>query len=351
MNPSPRNLSAFRDAEEVSQGVGKAEQDPEGNRTEDHPWEEHAPSGPEPAQTGTLLPAKISWKVKALGLFFGLFIMLVLIRSSSMAVAETLGFGWINSSLAAAQTVFLVAVFWFTGWLVYDEAATYLKFSNVLELREEFEKVSTSDARPAELKDKVEPYLERIAETHSGKHAEALTELRRRMHQIAEPGEWKGDMEHFLLDDMDREARMIIISEAAGIGIATAVCPRGIIDVAVVLWRSVRMIGKIAQVYGGRAGRYGTLRMSRRVIISAMMAGSAENLSDLLPAGAMSALGSAGQCMLNALMACQLGKEAVRQCRPIPLAADQEPLKGAGREVFRTVLEKVRGKEQGKEDV
>ena len=67
--------------------------------------------------------------------------------------------------------------------------------------------------------------------------------------------------ERDLVAPLDARARILASAAARRVSVVTAVSPRAFFDVAFVLWESVRLIRRIAAVYGGRPGTLGLFRL------------------------------------------------------------------------------------------
>ena len=67
---------------------------------------------------------------------------------------------------------------------------------------------------------------------------------------------------------LDAQARMEIEGAARQVAAVTAFVPLALADVATALISNLRMIRRIAEIYGGRAGAFGSWRLLRRVFVS-----------------------------------------------------------------------------------
>ncbi len=71
-----------------------------------------------------------------------------------------------------------------------------------------------------------------------------------------------------LLAPLDTLARAEVEAAAARVAAVTALVPLALADVAAALYSNLRMIRRLAEIYGGRAGAFGSWRLFRRVMTS-----------------------------------------------------------------------------------
>lgn len=151
-----------------------------------------------------------------------------------------------------------------------------------------------------------------------------------------------------VLHPLDGQAYRIVSRAARDTGLAVAFSPNGLLDVALVLWRTSRMIRDIALVYGFRPGRIGRLSLTRRVLANAAMAGAVEYFGDLLTAHVGAGLAGrisakAGEGTFTALRTARLGLIAIEVCRPVPFTEEDKPRLA---ELRRTVLDAFLGRDR-----
>jgi putative membrane protein len=136
--------------------------------------------------------------------------------------------------------------------------------------------------------------------------------------------------ERELLAPLDREARALILGSAKRVSIVTAVSPRALVDIGYVIYESSRLIRAMAELYGGRPGSLGLLRLMRDVIAHLAVTGSIavgdSLVQQVLGHGLASKLSARlGEGVINGLMTARIGIAAMDLCRPLPFRAVRRP--------------------------
>jgi putative membrane protein len=139
-----------------------------------------------------------------------------------------------------------------------------------------------------------------------------------------------GLAEHELLSPLDRQARNAIATAAKQVSGVTALSPRAIVDVAFVIYSAVRLLRRIAAIYGGRPGFLGFLRLARaafaHLTVTGGMAVGESMIQQVLGLGIAARVSAKlGEGVLNGLMTARFGLAALAVCRPLPFVREAPP--------------------------
>jgi putative membrane protein len=136
--------------------------------------------------------------------------------------------------------------------------------------------------------------------------------------------------ERALLRPLDEKAQGEIAAAAKRVSLVTAISPRAILDVIFVMAQIVRLVRRIAEIYGGRPGLFGLVKLARsiaaHIAITGGMAVGDSVLQQLVGHGIASRISARmGEGVLNGLLTTRVGLSALAVCRPAPFAVDKPP--------------------------
>ncbi len=133
-----------------------------------------------------------------------------------------------------------------------------------------------------------------------------------------------------LLASLDDAARREVEGAARQVALLTAMLPLALVDVLAALITNLRMIRRIAELYGGRAGTLGSFRLLRGVITHLLATGAVAVGEDMIGSVASGGLVSKlsrrfGEGIVNGALTARLGIAAIEVCRPLPFHALPRP--------------------------
>lgn len=133
-----------------------------------------------------------------------------------------------------------------------------------------------------------------------------------------------------LMAPLDAAAQREVEGAARQVATVTALVPLALADVAAALFANLRMIRRIAEIYGGRSGTFGSWRLLRRVFGHLLATGAVALTDDLIGSlaggGVLSKLSRRfGEGVVNGALTARVGLAAMEVCRPMPFAALPRP--------------------------
>ncbi|WP_214648134.1 YcjF family protein [Ruegeria lacuscaerulensis] len=133
-----------------------------------------------------------------------------------------------------------------------------------------------------------------------------------------------------LLAPLDEAASREVEAAARQVATVTALVPLALADVVTALAASLRMIRRIAEIYGGRAGFLGSWRLTRAVFVHLVATGAVAVGDDLLePVLGGSVLSKLsrrfGEGLVNGALSARVGVAAMEVCRPLPFSDRHKP--------------------------
>jgi putative membrane protein len=133
-----------------------------------------------------------------------------------------------------------------------------------------------------------------------------------------------------LMTPLDQAARREIEASARQVALVTALVPLALADVVTALFANLRMIRRIATIYGGRSGTLGSWGLLRRVFSHLLATGALALGDDLIHSvaggGVLSKLSRRfGEGVINGALTARVGVAAMEMCRPMPFVALPKP--------------------------
>ncbi|MEM9432470.1 MAG: TIGR01620 family protein [Pseudomonadota bacterium] len=136
--------------------------------------------------------------------------------------------------------------------------------------------------------------------------------------------------ERQLIAPLDAAAILEIEAASRQVAMITTIVPLALADLAVALTANLRMIRRIAEIYGGRAGLLGGWRLTRAVLTHLVATGAVAVGDDLIGSVAGGGLMAKvsrrfGEGIVNGALTARVGLAAMDVCRPVPFLAQNKP--------------------------
>ncbi|MBC7478182.1 MAG: TIGR01620 family protein [Pseudorhodobacter sp.] len=133
-----------------------------------------------------------------------------------------------------------------------------------------------------------------------------------------------------LLAPLDALALREVEEAARRVATVTALVPLALADLVTALVSNLRMIRRVAEIYGGRSGALGSWRLLRRVFVALVATGAVALTDDMLGSfaggGLLSKLSRRfGEGVVNGALTVRVGLAAMDLCRPLPWIAKARP--------------------------
>lgn len=299
-----------------------------------HEGEEADPSAVEavpdllPQGAAMLAAARVSqarsgiwgWAAWAFGLLFSFVLSVAAWDFVTNLMARNAFLGWVAGVLVALAVGFALV-------LSLREYAAYARLSRIEAFRERaVEALGMADVALAR---RVTGNLVALYATR-GEVAWGKARFEERAPEVMDADALLALAEHELLAPLDALARAEVERAARQVALVTALVPLALADVATALVSNLRMIRRLAEIYGGRSGTFGSLGLLRRVFASLLATGALALTDDLLGSvaggGVLSKLSRRfGEGVVNGALTARVGVAAMELCRPLPFRAVERP--------------------------
>ncbi len=133
-----------------------------------------------------------------------------------------------------------------------------------------------------------------------------------------------------ILAPLDQRALREVEAAARQVAMVTAIVPLALADVFTALTANLRMIRRIAEIYGGRSGVLGSWRLTRTVLTHLVATGAVAVGDDLIGSvaggGVLSKVSRRfGEGVINGALTARVGVAAIEVCRPLPFHSVKRP--------------------------
>ncbi|MBB4198558.1 TIGR01620 family protein [Rhodoblastus sphagnicola] len=291
-----------------------------------------APVAPEPSERATeeaqskgFLRRGRGWTwggvlVSALGALFSIGIGLWLDSLIENLFAKSMALGWISVALVGLVLAAIAVLVGREISVLFRQRAI-ARLHRALAVAHETDDGALAKQKIAEL---ASLYADR-PET-----AAALKRLKELKREIIDGALRVEIAEKAIMPSLDASARQEIAKAARAVSLVTALAPRAIIDVIFVAAQAIRLIRRIAEIYGGRPGLLGVFRLARAVATHLALTGTIalgdSLLQQIVGHGVASRISSRlGEGVLNGLLTARIGLSAMAVCRPMPFITEKAP--------------------------
>jgi putative membrane protein len=133
-----------------------------------------------------------------------------------------------------------------------------------------------------------------------------------------------------LMQPLDAAATKEIEAAARQVATVTALVPLALADVVVALTANIRMIRRVAAIYGGRSGTLGSWRLLRAVMAHLVATGAVAIGDDMIGSVAGGSVLSKlsrrfGEGVVNGALTARVGVATIEVCRPLPFNRAKRP--------------------------
>lgn len=148
-----------------------------------------------------------------------------------------------------------------------------------------------------------------------------------------------------VLSKVDEKAMAEIAKFSTEAVVLVALSPVAIIDMLIMLWRNLRMINKVAGLYGLKLGYWSRVKLIRQVFVNMVYAGASELIADfgteMIGADLLGKLsGRLAQGLGAGMLTARLGVKTIQLCRPIPFD-DKPKLSHVRKKMLTTIKELI----------
>lgn len=133
-----------------------------------------------------------------------------------------------------------------------------------------------------------------------------------------------------LVAPLDVAALKEVEAAARQVATVTALVPLAFADVIAAMTSNIRMIRRVAEVYGGRSGTLGSLRLTRAVMTHLVATGAVavgdDMIGSVLGGNVLARLSRRfGEGVVNGALTARVGVAAMEVCRPMPFGEGRRP--------------------------
>ncbi|MDD9977414.1 MAG: TIGR01620 family protein [Boseongicola sp.] len=260
------------------------------------------------------------WFWQALGVVIVFFASVAAWNAVTAMLASNPVLGWISVGLLGVFAAICLAI-------LVKEWAALARLKKIDGLRDDVERAAeTGDLNAARA------MSSRVSSLYAGR--EDMRWARDRLNTVSsetlDVETLLGATEDTLLKPLDDLARREVETAARQVATVTALVPLAFADIIAALTANIRMIRRIAEIYGGRSGTLGSWRLTRAVLTHLVATGAVAVGDDLIGSiGGGHVLSKIsrrfGEGLVNGALTARVGIAAMDVCRPMPFRTTERP--------------------------
>ena len=258
--------------------------------------------------------------IGALGGLVGLLASLWLYDYVLALIARDDWIGW-------AAVGLLGLVLFALAMIILREVAGLARLGRLGKIRHEADSAARQNDKPLAI-----DVAGRLKRLYAGRKdlARGLQRLAEHEHDILSAGELLRLSERTLVAPLDPYARSIVAASAKRVSVVTAVSPGALIDMLFVGAENLRMLRRLATLYGARPGTLSLLKLARMVVTHIVLTGGIalgdDVIQQVIGHGLTAKLSARlGEGIFNGALTTRIGIAAIDVCRPLPYIESQRP--------------------------
>ncbi|BFU59659.1 MULTISPECIES: TIGR01620 family protein [Rodentibacter] len=199
--------------------------------------------------------------------------------------------------------------------------------------------------------------LEMAKSLHLDEQSPILVQWQNQLNETYSAQEVAQLFSHHVLKPFDAKAKKLIGKMAAESAVVVAISPLSLVDMFFVAWRNIRLINKIAEIYGIELGYFTRIRLLRMVLVNIAFAGVTEIVQDMSMDWLSQDITAKfsvriAQGIGVGLLTARLGVKAMEFCRPLAFQPSEKPkLSHIQKELLTTIKDVVLNKKMKEKEL
>ena len=256
----------------------------------------------------------------ALGGLIGLLASLWLYDYVLALIARDDWIGWVAVVLLGLVLVALLMI-------ILRELVGLMRLGRLDKIRHEADSAARQNNKPLAV-----DVTRRLKRFYRGREdlAWGMQRLAEHEHDIMDAEELLRLSERTLVAPLDPVARAIVASSAKRVSVVTAISPNALVDMMFVAAQNMRMLRKLATLYGARPGTLSLMKLARMVVTHIVLTGGIalgdDVIQQLVGHGLTARLSrKLGEGVFNGALTTRIGIATIDVCRPLPYIEQPRP--------------------------